>query len=310
MAVAAGEFGSDRAAFAIEFVAGAAKGGKGRLALRGIGLGDDFGGEAFLPVGDLGLERLGRVADFTPHLTELLGERFISQTLNLTRVEGRDRLAGNLLLRKAVEEDPRIRDTRDERVHRGRTKDGVAFPLIEDAVRHSGIIVVRETEDGLAAEDAVIGPLLQLGQEIGRGIANEVRQGGAAGSGIGLSVCGDGEQFITGAAIAEDDGEFANERLRFLVAEGFGDGVPGGWFRGLAPTAERFVETSEDGKAILVGYAREELVHWSGRLFQVLSESPRDEPCNGGEFGGEGEFDGFVRILRDHISDAIPDHEG
>ena len=182
--------------------------------------------------------------------------------------------------------------------------------MIEDAVRHPGIVVVGETEDGLATENAVVGPLLQLGQEIGRGIANEVRQGGAAGSGIGLGVRGDGEQFITGASVAEDDGEFAEQGLRFLVAPGFGDGVPGGRLGGLAPALEAFVEAAENGEAVFGSRTAEELVHRSGRLFQVLGESPRDEPGDDGEFGGKGELDGFVREFRDRFGDAIPDHEG
>ncbi len=131
-------------------------------------------------------------------------------------MEGSDRVAGDLTLFNSLKESLRIPGTRDEDVNGDGAVDGVALPLIEDAVRHIGIVVVRESEDGFAGEDAVIGPFFQFGKEIRRGIAEEISQCGAAGSGIGLGIRGDGEQLVTGATVAKDEGEFADERFGFL----------------------------------------------------------------------------------------------
>jgi len=63
----------------------------------------------------------------------LLGEGLVAEAPDLSGVEGSDRLAGKILFGDAIQEDLRVGDARDERVHRGGTQDGVALPLIEES---------------------------------------------------------------------------------------------------------------------------------------------------------------------------------
>ncbi len=309
MAVAAGEVGSDGSALAVELVAGAAEGGEERFALRWIGGSDGLGSEDRLPVCDLRLHRLGRVAQLSPDLGELLGQGLVAEALDLAGLEGADGVAGHLPFGDAVEQALRVAGAGDEGVDADGTVDAVALPLADDAGGHLGIVVAGESEDGFAGEDAVVGPALQHREQVGRRVAEEVGQGGATGTGIGFLVLGDGEQLIAGAAVSEDDGEFADEGLRFLVPARLGDGIPGGGLGSLGPAAQGFVEAAQDVEAVFVGGAGEEVVDRLGSFFEILGEASGDEAGDGGEFGIEGEIDVLIGLDWNRLGNPIPDHE-
>ena len=224
-------------------------------------------------------------------------------------MKGADGVAGNFARGDALKEDTGKGRSRDEHIDHDSAVDGVAFPLIEDTIRDIGVVVIGQSENGFAGKDAIIGPFLELGQQVRCGVAKQVGEGGAAGSRIGLGIRGDREQFVTGASVAEDEGKFADDRLRFLVAAGFADGVPGRRFRGLAPALEALVETAEDGEAVLVVGAGKEIVHRSRRFFEILGEAARDESSDGGELGGEGEIYSPPGLSRNGLGDSVPNHQ-
>ena len=239
----------------------------------------------------------------------MFGQGLVAEIANLAGMKGTDRVAGDRPLGDVRQQNPGEGRPRDEHINGNGAVDGVAFPLGEDAVRDIGVIVVGKSEDGFAGEDAVIGPFLEFGQQIRCGITKQVGQGGAAGTRIGFGVIGNGEQGVTGQPVSEDEGKFADHRLRFLVAAGLGNGVPRNRFRSFAPALKALIETAQDGESVFVGGAGKEIVHRCGCLFKILGKAARDELGDGGEFGGEGEIYGIFRVFRNCFGDAIPDHE-
>lgn len=114
VSVAAGEFGTEGAAFAVEFVAGGAGGFKYRFAFFGVGLGDEVGGEALGPLREFGFFGFGGVAEFAPGGGEFLGEVRVVEAADLAGLVGGDGVGGDGAGFDGVEEGVGVGGAGDE----------------------------------------------------------------------------------------------------------------------------------------------------------------------------------------------------
>lgn len=213
VAVAAGEFGAEGAAFAVEFVAGGAGSGEDGFAFFGVGLGDEVGGEALGPLGEFGFFGFGGVAQFAPGGGEFLGEVGVVEAADLAGLVGGDGVCGDGAFGDGVEEGVGVGGAGDEGGDGGLlllvTADG---PRGEEGFGDVFVVVGGEGGAGGGAENFVVDQTAHDSQQLRLGAACETGEGIAACVGIAVSVFDDGDEFVRSASGAEDEGKVLDHR--------------------------------------------------------------------------------------------------
>lgn len=218
VAVAAGEFGAEGAAFAVEFVAGGAGGFKYGFAFFGVGFGDEVGCEVLGPLGEFGFFGFGGVAQFAPGGGEFLGEVGVVEAADLAGLVGGDGAGGDGAGLDGVEQGVGVGGAGDEGGDGGLllllAADG---PRGEEGFGDVFVVVGGEGGAGGGAEDFVVDEFADGEEEVGLGGAGEVGEGAGAGVGVGFGVGDEGEEFFGGATGAEDEVEFFDLECAFGV---------------------------------------------------------------------------------------------